>query len=463
MREKMWRMSKQCKEESRDLEKAKFGRRLFLRVAIGGTVVIPFWLGLKAILLRRRYDKISYQRESNDNVPVYLFRGASPEVNIQRFVRRLGGIDSIVGKDDIVIIKPNAQWWRQGMTNTDSIVALIEMILDSPNFSGEVIIADNHQAQVDNAAGWTTDEPNGRLNLNGVVDWFNQKGYKNVTKYHWHCAGANPNPLQGNASGNAVVSGPGKSDGYVWERDNFYVAANKHKCLMTYPIFTSAYSGVTIDFKHGAWRDGAYTGQPIRFINMSSLNYHGTYAGATASVKNLMGVVDMSCGFPAPEPRNTYNTHHIGIKSQFLGRVHRQMLRSVRIHREAYKAVDVLLAAEEYMDFHFTGGVLGRWISTVRKPDLNIITADWVGNGGRLDLDNASRPRALVASTDAVAADYVAAKYVLLPETRKHLPGSINCKLVDPDNRDGPFHKFLLYAASETDGAMDDAHIDLLG
>jgi len=92
---------------------------------------------------------------------------------------------------------------------------------------------------------------------------------------------------------------------------------------------------------------------------------------------------------------------------------------------------------------------------------LNIITAEWVGYGSRIDKEQSSRPRALVASTDAVAADYIAAKHILLPETIKNMPGSEKCLLNDPDNEDGPFHKFLVYASKETGGILDESFISL--
>jgi len=97
------------------------------------------------------------------NSDVFLCRGEPPDKNIRKLMKMLGGVESVFGKDDIVVIKPNSQWWLQGMTNTDSIVALIEMILALPGFSGEIIIADNHQFQEDNSRGWTTTTPNGRL------------------------------------------------------------------------------------------------------------------------------------------------------------------------------------------------------------------------------------------------------------------------------------------------------------
>lgn len=54
----------------------------------------------------------------------------------------------IIGKNDIVIIKVNSQWDERGGTNTDLVKALVQAIVDHPQgFMGEVVIADNGQAQ----------------------------------------------------------------------------------------------------------------------------------------------------------------------------------------------------------------------------------------------------------------------------------------------------------------------------
>ena len=47
-----------------------------------------------------------------------------------------------------MIIKVNSQWDERGGTNTDLVKSLIQEIVDHPDgFTGEIIIADNGQAQ----------------------------------------------------------------------------------------------------------------------------------------------------------------------------------------------------------------------------------------------------------------------------------------------------------------------------
>ncbi len=83
-----------------------------------------------------------------------------------KVLEMVGGIEAIVDKKDIVILKPNAQWWNQGMTNTNAMKQFIEEVLGIPGFSGEIIIAENHHYAVDNSRGWTTKKRNGDFNYN---------------------------------------------------------------------------------------------------------------------------------------------------------------------------------------------------------------------------------------------------------------------------------------------------------
>ncbi len=378
--------------------------------------------------------------------------------NTHQLLDMLGGIEHLVGPEDIVVLKVNSQWWLQGMTNTDFLWHFIQAILDRPGgFQGEIILADNHQAQTPNSRGWTTQKRNGRWNYNELVADFQSRGYANVTKYHWHPAGPNPTPLQFGGSGNAVVTHPEEGDGYVWPSTLYYQSPSGNRTLLSYPIFTSAYSGITIDLKHGVYEKGRYTQRPLKFFNISAINHHSSYAGVTASVKNLMGVVDMSCGYPAPLPENTYNTHHIGATPLFkwMARYKKELEHIPGFYR-------VYLHPEVFR-FRYTGGVLGTWIREIRRPDLNIITAIRVGWGSRTDPQKAGHPNVLTASTDPVALDYWTAKHVLLPVTQHANAPEKYLRLNNPDIIDGPFYRFLRETQRQLGGALSDQFIELEG
>ena len=391
---------------------------------------------------------------------VYHVHNGSPEENMKKAVEMLGGIDSIIGPLDIVVLKPNAQWWNQGMTNTDTMKAFIDLVLGIPDFVGEVIVAENHQFAEDSSRGWTTKERNGKYNFNELIQYYQDGGHKNVTKVHWHVAGRTELPLEGDAQGNSRVNGPQDGEGYVWRDDEYYLSPDGRKCLMTYPVFLSPYSGITVDLKNGAWKDGDYLlDRRIRFINFSALNHHGIYSGVTAAVKNLMGVVDMSCGFPGDAPADTYNTHHIGV-SKFI----RWKKNKLFMWLTSRLGLEGLFINFCYQDFHYTGGTLGHFMRHVRLPDLNVITADKVGWGSRIDLKRSFHAKSVLAGKDPVALDYIAARDVLLPATP---PDSFNYfghtyyELNNPDNMKGPFFRFLKETEKQGIGNLDQGKIKI--
>jgi len=380
---------------------------------------------------------------------VYCARNDTPERNMKKILEMLGGIEELFDPEDIVILKPNAQWWGQGMTNTDAMKAFIEAVLSRPHFKGEVIIAENHQYDNPNSRGWTTEIRNGRFNLNELVQYFQEKGHANVTKYHWRPV--TPQPTLGPKPKewfSEIVEGPWEGEGYVYDKDLVYVSPMGRKCILSYPVFKSAFSGTVIDFKNGAWREGNYTGQQVKFINFSAINHHSSYAGVTASVKNHMGIVDMSCGHPRGGPRGYYNLHFLGVRS--LPSVYSQYVP----WRIKQKISPFLSEQYEYKYFYHTGAALGSFMKQVRMADLHFITAHWVGFGSRTDTGLSGRPKALLASTDPVALDYIAAKYVLLPLTKTNPLGEKFVRYNDPDNPNGPYRRFLNACNSEGVGTM---------
>ena len=380
---------------------------------------------------------------------VYLAEGGTPENNMAAILDSLGGIETIIKQNDIVILKPNAQWWAQGMTNTDAMKEFIDAVLNMPDFEGEIIIADNHQYADPNSRSWTTRERNGRYNYNELVQYYQDRGFPNVTKYHWRGAGPNPNPIEGDDQlGSRIVAGPGEGDGYVWSSEIVYTSPLDRRCMLTWPIFTSPYSNVTIDFKNGAWENGSYTGQPVKFINFSSINHHGPYVGVTAAIKNYMGIVDMTCGFQGSTPEGFYNTHFIGLRDlqlPFQKKLPWRIQNWVRQYNWKY--------------FEHTGGVLGTFMREVRLADINFITAHWIGWGSRTRFDRSGKPKALLASVDPVAIDFVAAQEVLMPLTRVNTKDSYLLQMNDASLQSEPYHRFLKACHKEGIGNLSTSKI----
>jgi hypothetical protein len=193
----------------------------------------------------------------------------------------------------------------------------------------------------------------------------------------------------------------------------------------------------------------------MKFINFSVLNHHGRYTGVTASVKNFMGVVDMSCGYPAPNPVDTFNTHHVG--ASFIFRLLAKNISSLKNIPGFY---DIYLHPSVFR-FKYTGGVLGSFMREIRKADLNIITAINVGWGSRTDTSKAQKTDTVLASTDPVALDYWAARNVLLPATKMANAPEFFLKLHDPSIESNPFRGFLEECRREIGGTISPEMIDI--
>ncbi len=394
---------------------------------------------------------------------VVLARTGDPARNAAAILDAWGGVESLFGPEDVVILKANAQWYAQGMTNTDVLGAIARGILARPGgFRGEVLVADNHHFREDRSRGWTTDRPNGRWNLADLVEALRAEGHRNVGAVAWHDAGPNPEPWQGDACCGVLVREPGEvpegGSGYRWDLEECHVTPAGNRCAMTWPVFTSPVSGRLVDLRDGVFEKGTKTGVPVRLVNVSSLNHHSRYAGVTASIKNLMGVVDMTCGFQGPEPPGYFNTHYVGMKAGHgLWRWAKRRGGAVR------KLVHRLLPEEKVLEFEHTGGALGHLMRTVRMPDLHVVTAEWIGWGSRTREELSARPGVTLAARDPVALDATAAREVLLPATRAAgEAGRPFLALNDPDRGDLPFRRFLERVRMEIGGEVEAGRVDLV-
>ena len=423
----------------------KISRRLFLYLSLLA-VAFTSWPVLKKLnhLISKSTDQPDKLNQPVSHI--YVAKNGTPRQNVTKVIEMMGGIDKFISVNDIVILKPNAQWWNQGRTNLEAIKGFIDLVLSISGFKGEIIIAENHhfmddslpEVEKDNIRGWTHfSEINGDIdgvnhNLNTLIELYQKEGYKNVTKYHWRDGGPKPDGVWGNARNGGIVKGPWEGDGYVWSDIDYefspLLGIKKWKVKMSYPVFTSSYSGITIDFKNGAYlRDGKGGGKylpdrPVKFINFAVLNSHGKDTGITSAVKNYMGITDLSCGATGLKPEGYYNVHYCG-----------------GIFFQYAKA-----------------GAIGHFIKTIRKADLNIVTAEWVGYGSRTDINLAARTKTILASTNPVALDYYGAKYLVLPL------GGPDAKYHDPDDSNSPVKKFLKLAVETSgEGTPDEERVKI--
>ncbi len=169
-----------------------------------------------------------------------------------------------------------------------------------------------------------------------------------------------------------------------------------------------------------------------------------------------MGVVDMSCGYPGPLPENTYNTHHIGASDTF-----KILARNKNTLRKIPGFYGIYLHPSVFR-FHYTGAVLGAFMREIRPADLHIITAINIGWGGRTEKNKAVRTNMVAASTDPVALDYWTAKHVLLRATQEAGAPEKYIRLNNPDDREGPFRRFLEECRRELGGTIDQSKMDFL-
>jgi len=180
----------------------------------------------------------------------------------------------LIGANDVIIIKVNAQSAQRGSTNTDLIKSLVKAIVDHPDgFTGEVVIADNGQSSgaLYYAESNAYDHSQSMTDVAAVFP-----GYK-VSSYSWFTI-----------ANNLVTeySNDNYQDGYVVNPTPDATTGVK----VSYPKFQTAY-GTYISFKNGVWNPstGTYDSTRLKIINLPLFKSHYNY-GATSCVKNYMGV-----------------------------------------------------------------------------------------------------------------------------------------------------------------------------
>lgn len=287
----------------------------------------------------------------------------------------------IIGKDDVVIIKVNSQWDERGGTNTDLVKALIQSILDHPQgFSGEVVIADNGQAQygsTGHGGSLSYSDSNAKdisQSMQKVADSFS--GHK-VSACLWDTI--TDKQVSEYAEGDL-------QDGYI-VNDSIDPETG---LAVTYPKFKTKY-GTYLSFKLGVWNSAnkTYDSSRLKVISVPVLKSHAIY-GVTASVKHYMGVASDKLSRAAG------------------GRAHSSV----------------------------GSGGMGAEIVQTRFPALNIIDAIWVnanpGYGPSTPYGEATKTGAIAASIDPVALDYWASKEILMPAARAK--GYADLSSINPDN-----------------------------
>ncbi len=306
--------------------------------------------------------------------------------------------NGIIARDDTVLIKVNAQWDERGGTNTDLVKALIQAIVDHPDgFTGEIIIADNGQAQngptnTGGSMSFTKNNAEDRSqSMSRVVESFS--GIYRVSTYLWDTI--TTTRVHEYAEGDMA--------------DGFIVDETKNPrtgIIVSYPKFRTRY-GTYVSFKKGIWNTGtgAYEADRLKIINVPVLKAH-SQMGVSGAVKHYMGV-----------PSNKLTSPLGG---------------------SAHNSVDK--------------GGMGTEMAETRFPAITILDALWVnarpGTGPTSHYDTATRTSIIAAGTDPVALDYWAAQNILMPAAQAG--GYSDLSSIDPDTTSrGKFGNWLRLSMME--------------
>jgi hypothetical protein len=271
-------------------------------------------------------------------------------------VGSLSGPEGLIAAHDVVVVKINYQWPERGGTNVDLLRGLLRLIVDHPDtFVGEVIVAENAQSVgVSNFDRANNNAQDTSLSPKDVVDAFRTLGFE-VSLFDWTAL---------NTSAVDEYSDGDLRDGYVVSTYNALLDGR-----VSYPKFQSR-GGSYVSLRDGIWNPSSgYDQDRIKLINLPVLKSHHAVYGATACVKNLMGLVTNS------------------------------------LDTRSHSAI--------------VNGLMGAVMAEVRAPDLNILDCIWINanpyTGPQNPYDNATRRDELVASTDPVAADIWAVTNILIP------------------------------------------------
>ena len=404
-------------------------RRCFLGKALAaGSLLLIGRSAFPGIPVRKRPARMTAK------TALYRAVNGTPAENIDRVLELAGGIDRIVGPDDVVVVKPNVQWWNQGAPNISAMSRLVERIFERPGgFRGEVVVAENcHRGSAPLAArssGWVrpfernSDIP-GVRNIGECAARLQKMFGKRFSIRAWINVDSGGRRVRGPEDGDGYVYCDGTGEVPLFACDNGLEGERRRKTIMTYPIFTTD-RGTVVDFRKGIWEKGSYTGRPMKIFLLSALNHHSVYCGMTSSLKNYMGIVDLSGG---PDPNNG------GMLSSEYHNFH-----SFPFDKWAPGPTAGML-----------GTAIGSFLRTIRRADLHITTAEWIGLSSRVD-GPVARTRAVLAGTDPVALDFHAAKYILYPNS--------GISVHNPENEKGPVCQYLRKAAETGAGILDEEHV----
>jgi len=191
---------------------------------------------------------------------IYRSLNGTPSENLTKVIELMGGIDKIIGEDDVVVIKPNVQWWNHGATNLSALKTFVDLIMTRPSgFYGEVVIAENchrgNEPWTEDESGWIRKyERNSDLrhinNFNDLTAHLKKIYGEQYSTCHWIDVGKGGNRVFGPADGIGYVYCDGTGGVPMISLDNGETGDDFREVIMTYPIFKTD-MGTIVDLKNG--------------------------------------------------------------------------------------------------------------------------------------------------------------------------------------------------------------------
>jgi hypothetical protein len=274
----------------------------------------------------------------------------------------LAGPSGLIARDDVVLIKVNAQWKYRGCTNSDLVRGLIQRLLDHPDgFRGEIVVVENGQGR-------------GSLACDTWSSYSDSEVHANANDERHSFLYLINQVFKNRRVGGFLLDGI---------RQNFIAAqdhvANGYRRLgeVSYPCFTTP-GGRRVELAKGIWTGTGFSPN-LKLINVPVLKHHDKGGSEiTASLKHFYGLVSMADG------QSSFR-HYYGL-----------------------------------------GQTCGTMIASVRTPVLNIVDAIWVSHRALKGYPESMTFRAnrIAASQDPVALDYWTAKNILysIDKNDRHHP-----------------------------------------
>ena len=72
---------------------------------------------------RDAFARKTMKSTMRENITSTVYRAVNghPSENLSKVIELMGGIEKFIGPNDVVIIKPNVQWWNQGVPNLSAL------------------------------------------------------------------------------------------------------------------------------------------------------------------------------------------------------------------------------------------------------------------------------------------------------------------------------------------------------